>query len=112
MRPYIQKMPNAPSTEREELRRKLRDKIKGKRSAAASSGPQLAQRMREDATTTMLSMGFDDPELLKQASAMFKNPQRTLKELSSQLSSTETDQPVHHSSTHIESDDEEAPPPP
>lgn len=109
---------------REELRRKLRAKIKGKRDGTDnSSGPQLAQRLRSDPQSAMLSMGVDDPEILKQAESIVKNPERFLKDMTGNArvskpppkkkNKTPASPAVQTAPTTDanDSDDEEAPPP-
>lgn len=106
--------PTVGGTDREELRRKLRDKINGKRSQSGnnSDGAQLARRMKDDPTTTMLSLGVDDPTLLGLAKTISKNPEAALRDLTTLLPATkEIAQPVLDQvhDTHC-TDEEEAPP--
>ncbi len=77
---------------REDLLKKLRDKRRGKRDAAA--GPQLAQRLRDDPVQAMLELGLDDPQLLSNAKSIVKNPQAAL----TALLSTDDHQPAETSS--------------
>ena len=51
---------------REELRRRLRAKIKGKREGT-SSAQDLARQVKSDPASAMLAMGIDDPTLLENA---------------------------------------------
>ena len=102
--------------DREELRKKLRDKIKGKREP--SGGPQLAQRLKDDPTTTMLQMGLDDASLLSNAKNIVKNPEAFLKETFSKASRQKSNEKkakirpvVVEKEKTDSSDDEEAPPP-
>ena len=104
--------------DREALRRKLRDKIKGKRNGGKSEGPELTRRLKDDPATLMLSMGIDDPQLLGNAKSMVKNPQAALRDLSVQLADAQASSrgpSIAHSQkiTPPEgevSEDEEAPP--
>ena len=61
---------------REELRKKLREKIQGKKDSNTSS-----KNIKKDPQTAMLNMGIDDPELLKMAPSILKNPQAALNNL-------------------------------
>ena len=98
-------MADTVTQEREALRRKLRDKIRGKR---GSTGPQLARRMKDDPTTTMLSLGVDDPSLLEHAKMIVRNPEAALRVLTTELASCAR---RTHPLVPNTRDDEEAPPP-
>lgn len=101
-------------SDRDDLRRKLREKIRHKREGSSVAGPQLAQRFRSDPTTTMMSMGIDDPSLLNQAKTIVKNPEGFLKNLSADLKAKPHRVPDDELPTcpdSVGSDDEEAPPP-
>jgi hypothetical protein len=74
---------------REELKRRLREKINGKRSDNTNK-PDI----KKDPQTTLLNMGIDDPEILKMAPSLLKNPQSAFNNLKQM----------------IKKDDEEAPP--
>lgn len=67
---------------REELRRRLRAKIKGAR-GGGDEGPQLASRLGTDPKGALLSMGLDDPSLLQTATDLLKG--KDLRALSSRL---------------------------
>ena len=67
---------------REELRRRLRAKIKGAR-GGGDDGPQLASRLGTDPKGALLSMGLDDPSLLQTATDLLKGGD--LRALSSRL---------------------------
>ena len=73
---------------REELKRRLREKINGKK-----TNNETPKNIKKDPQTAMLSMGIDDPSVLKNAQSIIKNPHSALKNISSILK-----------------DDEEAPP--
>ena len=79
-------MDSKPS--REELKKKLREKINGKRNPN-----EAAKSIKKDPQTAMLSMGIDDPNILKNAQSIVENPHSALEKISSILK-----------------DDEEAPP--
>lgn len=61
---------------REELKRRLREKINGKR-----SDPLSKTALKKDPTTTLMNMGIDDPEVLKMAPSIVKNPHALLNNL-------------------------------
>ena len=63
----------APS--REELRRRLRAKCGRARSSGGANHPkeELAQRLRQDPTGALLSMGVDDPDVLRALPALVGN---------------------------------------
>lgn len=65
-------------TPRDELKRKLRDKIKSKRN---DSTVDMAKAVRNDPQTAFLRMGLDDPQLLMQAQEIVKNPSSILSKL-------------------------------
>ena len=83
---------------RDELRKKLRDKIRGKRTDTSSTN--VAAQMKTDPQTALLQMGIDDPAMLSMASSAVKRPEAFLEQLKKRMSITEE-----------EEDDEEAPPP-
>ena len=89
---------------REELRRKLRNRIKEKRNL--SSSDDRVKQMKEDPKSTLLSLGVDDPELLKNADSLLKNPIAALQTLTQKVKEMQTQAKSEH-----ESDDEELPPP-
>lgn len=68
--------------DREALRRRLRDKIKGKRNK--EDGPQMAKRMMDDPTTLMLSLGIEDPSILDRAKSIVNNPKGALQDIMGQ----------------------------
>ena len=100
-------------SDREDLRRRLRDKIKNKREGTSkSAAPQLAQRMKADPASAMLSMGIDDPGILRQANSILKNPEGFLKSLAADMNSKDAAEKKPSGSVESGlSDDEEAPPP-
>ena len=85
--------------DRAELRRRLREKIRGKR----GGGPELAQRLRDDPTTAMLQLGLDDATLLNSAKSIVKDPHGFLQSVKDELVATDEAVPK-------DDDDEEAPP--
>lgn len=95
---------------RQELRQKLRAKIKSKREGShLNSGPQLAQRLRDDPTSAMLALGVDDADMLNQAKSIVRSPETFLKK----IASVETADPVptaKNSQADDGSDEEAAPP--
>ena len=86
---------------RDALRRKLREKIRNKR--GESDNVQLARRLKTDPATTMLQLGIDDADLIKNAKGLVKNPMDFLQH----AMRLESDKQV---SNIAESDEEEAPP--
>lgn len=94
----------APKKERDpELLRKLRERTRRGGESSATSNNDLAQRMRNDPQSALLSMGIDDPEMLKMAASALKHPESALRDLKSQLQNITPQKP--------EEDDDEAPPP-
>jgi hypothetical protein len=73
---------------REELKKRLREKINGKR-----SNSEITQNAKKDPQTTMLSMGIDDPYLLKNAQSIIKNPYSAIKNISDILKDEEEEPP-------------------
>ena len=61
---------------REELKLRLQQKIKDKR-----SGQVNKKQVKADPQTTLLGLGIEDPEILKMANVLVKNPQEALKNL-------------------------------
>lgn len=95
----------ASSVDREALRRKLRNKIHHKRENRGSDVQQIGRRMKDDPTTTLLSMGVDDPSVLEHAKTIMKHPTTALRTLTSEIAVAAQRLPTDAS------DDEEAPPP-
>ena len=89
-------------SEREELRKRLRAKLKGKRDTRSRGGGEgeaegaPLQKMEE----IMLNTFGNDPEALKAVTEVMKDPKKALKELSATPSTAED----------AYSEDEEAPP--
>ena len=77
----------AQASEREELRRKLRDKIKNKRRGGANPD-DLSQRLRNDPAGALMSLGIEDPAVLKEAKAIVANPQKMLSNCRQELDKT------------------------
>lgn len=95
-------------TSREELRRRLREKIKGSRSNANQpSNQDMADKLKRDPTAALLSMGIDDPNILKNAKSIVDNPHEILRHMKfdqkEETKNTKTN-------TDNESSDEELPP--
>lgn len=127
-------MTSAPP-DRQELRRRLREKIQTRRDGRCdnASGPQLAQRLKEDPQTAMLQMGIDDPSILSRAKNIVDNPQGFLRDvvasnaeeknkekkkrkkkkpLVNDEDAVEEEEEAPPPFPPIDDDDEEAPPPP
>lgn len=79
-------MTDKPS--REELKKKLREKINGKRSKDENT-----KNIKKDPQTAMLSMGIDNPEVLKNAQSIIKNPHHAIKNISNILKNDEESAP-------------------
>jgi len=79
-------MTDKPS--REELKKKLREKINGKR-----YNNDATKNIKRDPQTAMLSMGIDNPEILKNAHSIVKNPHSALKNISEMLKNEEESPP-------------------
>ncbi len=65
---------------REELRKRLRNKIHDKRTGN-SSMESLAKTVKNDPQTALMSLGIDDPNILKSAKDIFKDPHQLLNSL-------------------------------
>ncbi len=95
---------------RDELRKRLREKIKGKRTDTTTD---IASQMKKDPQTALLQMGIDDPAMLSMASSAIKRPEAFLQQLK-KISAAEEDEeapPPLPSTKSVEEDEEEAPPP-
>jgi hypothetical protein len=64
---------------KEELRKRLREKIKQKRHGG--NNETLRESMLKDPQTTMMRMGIDDVNILQNANNILKNPNEILKTL-------------------------------
>lgn len=85
-------------SDRQELRRKLREKINSKRNNCVSGVNDVAKQMKADPTTTMLAMGLDDLHILNNAKHIMRDPHSFLKNTIDTTKSVE------------EEEEEEAPP--
>ena len=100
---------------RDELRRKLRERINNRRNGCANKpGPQLAQRLKDDPQTAMLQMGIDDPTILDRAKNIVDNPHAFLRDMvetekKSKKKAKKTKPPPPPDEGNLS--DEEAPPP-
>lgn len=63
---------------REELRKRLRNKIKNKRNSS-----EVSQQIKKDPQTALMSLGIDDPNILKNAKHIVQNPTEFLKSINS-----------------------------
>lgn len=88
---------------KQELRQRLREKIRSKRDSQKSM-PQLAQRLKDDPTSAMMSMGVDDAQLLANAAQIIKHPHRFVKDSIDKLKESSLS-PVSN-----DDNEEEAPP--
>lgn len=104
----------APKKDRDpELLKKLRERTR-RGSAPGDSTHDLAQRMRNDPQGALMSMGIDDPELLKMATSALKNPEGAIRDLKSRLAQVDDEAPPPMPGTTTlreEEEEEEAPPP-
>lgn len=101
---------------REELRKRLRDKIKGKRSGDSNSVSEMSRNLKKDPQSALMSLGVDDAEMLKNAKNIVKNPHDYLKNVIANETNTSknneaTDKKVHTKSADNEELDEEDLPP-
>ena len=92
---------------KEELRRRLREKIKSKRNV--TSPHELANSVRKDPQTAMMSMGIDDAHVLKNAQQIVKNPEAFLKTIVSEDANSK--QNTASVSLNVSDDEEEGLPP-
>ena len=98
---------------REELRKRLRDKIRGKRSGNDDK-QTLQKNLKEDPTGSFLRMGIDDPDLLRQASQLVSDPHRImskLRELPTEISTDPKVDPPVSKVVEVEVKDHEELPP-
>ena len=75
---------------REELRKRLREKINGKRNNNVSQ--DLAKNIKKDPQTAFLSMGIDDKSILEQSKHIVNNPEMFLKQAKKELSDLQTNE--------------------
>lgn len=106
---------NSETPNREELRRRLRSKIRGKRSND-HTGPELAQRLQDDPATALMSMGIDDPSILNNAKQIIQMSKSMLNNSIKKVAKEETtpkNNKIEEKNTEDNDDsEEEAPPPP
>ena len=98
----------SPTTQRAELRRRLRQKIRCGRNApvARQSSERIAGALRSDPAGALLSMGVDDPTILQNAKAITSNPHALMK----QLKAGNTPVGTEANGDDGDEDDEELPP--
>ena len=89
---------------REELRKKLRENIKNKRSGNNNTNI-FAQNMKKDPTSTLMSMGVDDTNILKNADKIVKNPEQFLQNMLKEVKNNNVNEQLKETD-----EDEEAPP--
>ena len=73
---------------REELKKRLRDKINGKKTDSVNT-----KNIKKDPQTTLLNMGIDNPEIIKLAPGILKNPHSALSNLKGILKEQEEEAP-------------------
>ena len=95
---------------REELRKKLRNKIKEKRSTDGDSLSNMSRTLKKDPQSALMSLGLDDAEVLKNAKNIVKNPKDYLKNILTN-ECTEKNEVIHEKPINEEDDDEEDVPP-
>ena len=93
---------------RDALRKKLRDKISGKRKPQ-NTIQQLAHQMKRDPQTALLSMGIDNTDILSNANSITKNPESVLQKILN-TSSTKLQETNSNDNMSLIEDIEEAPP--
>ena len=92
-------MDNEKAT-REELRRRLRNKIREKKNPTSNA---FAKKMKDDPKSTLLSLGIDNADILNNAQSLLKNPEATMQKLKEAMKNVQA--------TPTESDDDEELPP-
>ena len=91
---------------REDLRQKLREKIRTKRDSTSS----IPEQFRKDPQTTLLQMGVDDADALRLAQSASKRPELFMRQLKQAMHrSDEAPPPPPFVPPAV--DDDEAPPP-
>lgn len=103
------------NSSREELRRKLKDKIRNKRNPNEKTA-QLPQRLKDDPAGVLLSMGIDDASILNNVQMLLKDKhglmERLAETVNQEKQTTNTTPPLQQLiNTDENSDDEESPPP-
>ena len=88
---------SSSSLSREELKKKLREQIKGARNN--NSRCILSQQLKKDPQSTLMSLGIDDANILKNAKDIVKNPQSYLQNIKAE-----------NREKHTDEDDEDVPP--
>ena len=108
---------NSNQTNRDELKRRLKEKIRNKRSNDHTA-PQLVQRLRDDPATALMSMGIDDANVLNNAKEIIQMSKTLLGNSAKKREmSNEAKEDISNSKdekSRAEDDDEsedEAPPP-
>lgn len=114
---------NLERPSRDELRKRLKEKIRGKRSNN-HTGPQLAQRLQDDPATALMSMGIDDASVLNNAKEIIQMSKSMLNNSTKKMSkeakrdtsdntenTTQTEQIDKNNTENGEDSEEEAPPP-
>lgn len=109
---------DVPTPPRDELRRRLRSKIRGSRQPPS---PDLSRMFKHDPATALLNLGVEDPTLLRHARNLAENPRALLRAVrdAAQATETESDEEMppgrhttsaHHQQACDAEDDEELPP--
>lgn len=88
---------------KKQLRARLKDLRRQKRGGGGSNPSTLADQLKRDPAGAFLSLGIDDPELLKRASSIVKQPQQALQSIKKAAAEERI-------RDETDSDDEEAPP--
>jgi hypothetical protein len=94
---------------REELRRRLREKIHGKRNNTCQQ--EMASRMKKDPQTALMSLGVDDAQLLQQANMITKSPHAFLQTMLQEVEKTQREESSKENPQIEEDDDDEEAPP-
>jgi hypothetical protein len=93
---------NKSNETREELRKRLKDKIREKQNTT-SANASLAKKIKDDPKSALLSFGVDNADILNNAQSLLKNPEATLRSLKGAMS--------NHGVKHKDTDDDEELPP-
>jgi len=64
-----------------ERRKRLKEKIREKRGERTGGGGASSSNCRKDPATALLSMGIDDPDILRAAPAIASKPREVLRRL-------------------------------
>lgn len=90
---------------KEDLRKRLREKIKNKRNGTSIS--DMSSNIKRDPQTTLMSLGIEDMTILKNAKSIVKNPSNFLKQ---SLENENNKKTISEKQKNDDSEEEEMPP--